>query len=68
MKINTYACDPVRKKPYTVPINLQDTLDKLIQEMVDLDVIEPSIGEFSSPVVLVKKKTSQLDSVWTIAN
>ena len=44
------------KNHIPVPINLQDTLDKLIQEMVDLDVIEPSIGEFSSPVVLVEKK------------
>ena len=27
-----------------------------IQEMIDLDVIEPSISPYSSPVVLVPKK------------
>ena len=48
------------KKTFTVPINLQDTLDKLIQEMVDLDVIERSIGEFSSPIVLVGKKDNSI--------
>ena len=47
---------PVRLKPYTIPIHLRDNLQKEIDELVSMGLIEPSNSAYASPIVLVKKK------------
>ena len=47
---------PVRCKPYPVPYSLYPEMEKEIQSMLKMGVIEPSDSEYSSPIVIVKKK------------
>ena len=48
--------DPIRSKGYPIPFKTRDVMESEIKEMLDLDVIEPSVSPYSSPVVLVPKK------------
>lgn len=52
----TADCSPKRLKPYRVPITLQQEVDRQIQELLDLDLIEPSNSNWAHPVVCVAKK------------
>jgi len=46
---------PIRQVPYRVPVRKDAEIKELVSEMLELGVIEPSSGPWSSPVVLVKK-------------
>ena len=54
--IKLLTSEPIRSKGYPIPFKTRDVMEAEIQEMIDLDVIEPSISPYSSPVVLVPKK------------
>ena len=56
-KINIKTTEPVRKKPYPIPINLKDHFDAEIEKMLEYGVIEPSNSPYSNPVVMVRKQT-----------
>jgi len=47
---------PIRQRPRRFPMGLRDEGEKMVQEMLERDVIEPSSSPWASPVVLVKKK------------
>eukprot|EP00745_Piridium_sociabile_P043738 TRINITY_DN8997_c0_g2_i9.p1 TRINITY_DN8997_c0_g2~~TRINITY_DN8997_c0_g2_i9.p1 ORF type:complete len:902 (-),score=147.63 TRINITY_DN8997_c0_g2_i9:1001-3472(-) len=47
---------PVRRKPYNIPFSAKEVVEREIQTMLDLQVIEPSKSPYSAPVVLVQKK------------
>lgn len=47
---------PVYVKPYRIPHALKPEVDRQIQQMLDNDIIEETISEWSSPVLLVPKK------------
>ncbi|GFR63972.1 reverse transcriptase [Elysia marginata] len=42
-------------KPYKLPFRSRELVEKEINEMLKLDVIEPSASAYSSPIVLVSK-------------
>jgi len=42
-------------KPYPLPLSLRDELDKQLDSMLQMGIIEPSSAKYSSPVVMVKK-------------
>ncbi|XP_033098347.1 uncharacterized protein K02A2.6-like [Anneissia japonica] len=42
-------------RPYPIPHTLRETVNDEVKTMLSLDVIEPSISPFASPIVLVKK-------------
>jgi len=47
---------PIKQKPRRFPIHQRDEGNKIVEEMLGADVIEPSSSPWTSPVVLVKKK------------
>ena len=54
--IKLLTSELIRSKGYPIPFRTRDVMEADIQKMIDLDVIEPSISPYSSPVVLVPKK------------
>ncbi|UYV84144.1 K02A2.6-like, partial [Cordylochernes scorpioides] len=55
-RIDTGGATPVKQLPRRLPMTRRDEVAKLIEEMAEQDVIEPSSSPWVSPVVLVKKK------------
>ena len=47
---------PIRRKMYNLPFSSKEMVEKEIQVMLDLEIIEPSKSPYSSPVVLVRNK------------
>ena len=47
---------PIRRKMYNLSFSSKDVVEKQIQVMLDLEIIELSKSPYSSPVVLVRKK------------
>lgn len=46
---------PVRCKAYRVPHNLKQEMEQQLDMLLQANIISPSISEFASPVILVKK-------------
>jgi hypothetical protein len=47
---------PVKQMPRRVPIAQRDVIEEEVQNMLDNDIIEPSSSNWTSPIVLVRKK------------
>ena len=54
-KIETGDAKPIRQKPRRMPIHMRDEVDKIMENMIDQGIIEPSCSPWQSPVVLVCK-------------
>ena len=48
--------EPFRRKQYTVPHALQETIREEVDHMLKMDIIEPSDSPYASPIVLIAKK------------
>jgi len=55
-RIDTGNTAPIKQAPRRLPIFAKAEVDKCMKQMLDLGVIEKCSGEWSSPIVLVKKK------------
>lgn len=47
--------DPIHSKPYPIPHAMQDVVEKELETMLSLGIIEPSTSAYASPIVIVKK-------------
>lgn len=47
---------PVKQKYYRVSKVMQDKINEELDRMLELDVVEHSSSEWSSPILMVKKK------------
>ena len=56
MVIDTGDSPPIKQKAYRVPLNKRKIIDKEIENMLKLGVIEPSSSCWASPVHIVPKK------------
>lgn len=56
-RIDTGDARPIKQPPRRVPFHLRDELETQVQEMLQDGVVEQCSGPWSSPVVLVKKKS-----------
>ena len=54
-KIDLTNNQPIRGKPYPVPLHLEDALNEELDSMLNAGLIEPSQAYYASPLVLVKK-------------
>ena len=61
-KINTGNAPPVKSRPYRTSPAAKQEIQKQVGELLKYDIIEPSTSEYSSPIVLVKKK----DNTWRL--
>ena len=50
--------EPVRHKPYKIPVHLVDKVEEELEKMLKLGWIERSDSEYASPMVIVKKRDS----------
>jgi hypothetical protein len=57
LKIETGNVTHIKKAPYKTPFALREEINRQVQKMLDKDVIRPSHSPWSSPVVLVPKKS-----------
>ncbi|GFS98528.1 retrovirus-related Pol polyprotein from transposon opus [Trichonephila clavipes] len=55
-RIDTGEHPPIKQHPRRLPFAKQEEVPKLIKDMEDNDVIEPSSSPWASPIILVKKK------------
>jgi len=59
---------PIKQVSRRVPLLIRGDIEKILEEMKQLGVIEESYSPWISLAVLVKRKTAQLDSVLTLEN
>jgi len=55
--IETGDARPIKQNPYRIPYALKPVVDEHIEEMLDKEIIEPSMSPWSSSIVLVRKKS-----------
>ena len=59
-RIETGDHVPVRQPPYRIPMMHREVIGKMVNEMQDRGIVQPSASPWASPVVLVPKKDGSL--------
>ena len=54
-KVELTDSNPIKHKSYPIPYKMQEIIDKEIEDMLTMGVIERSEAPYASPLVLVKK-------------
>lgn len=54
--IHTTCAAPIRQRPRRHPMGQREKVEQQINDMLDRNVIKPSVSPWSSPIVLVNKK------------
>ena len=59
-KVNTGDAPPIHQQARRMPYHQRETVKKMLDDMLQQDVIEASSGPWSSPIVLARKKDGTL--------
>jgi len=51
---------PVQKKPYPLPLSLEEPLKETITYLLERGIIQPSSSEFASPIIFTRKSDGSL--------
>jgi hypothetical protein len=54
--IDTGSAEPIRQRLRRTPISFAEEEEKLLGKMLDAKLIEPSVSEWASPPVLIRKQ------------
>lgn len=65
-KIRLQDDSPVYIKPYRLPYSQKEEINKQISKMLDDGIIEPAISEWSSPLLIVPKKSLAGEKKWRV--
>ena len=55
--IETGDAKPIKRSPYRIPHTLKPVVDEHLDDMLQREIIEPSMSPWSSSIVLVQKKS-----------
>jgi len=55
--INMGDAKPIKRNPYRTPLALKPVVEKHVEDMLEKNIIEPSMSPWSSSIVLVHKKS-----------
>ena len=58
--------EPIRSKPYAIPYNCRESLNKDINDMLEMCIIKKMEIPYASSVVIVTKRTAQTGYVLII--
>jgi len=53
--ITLTSMDPVHSKPYPIPHAMQKVVEKELETMLSLGIIEPSTSAYASPIIIARK-------------
>ena len=53
--IQLTTSDPIKGRAYPLPLALGETLDREIDNMMAIDIVEESSAAYASPVIMIKK-------------
>ena len=54
------GAQPVQKKPYPLPLSLEEPLKETITYLLERGIIQPSSSEFALPIIFTKKADGSL--------
>lgn len=60
------GADPVYTKQYRLPFSQREEIETQVKKMLSENIIEPAKSEWSSPVLLVPKKSSDNSKKWRL--
>ena len=58
-RIDTEGKGPLRQRPYRASPMQREQAKEIIKELLDNDIIRPSLSPWASPIILVKKKNNE---------
>ena len=68
-RIQRTTAESIKGRAYSLPLSLRETLDREINSMLAVGVIEESAAAYASPVIMVKKNQMEApESVLTMGN
>ena len=59
--------EPIHSKPYSLPHAMQKEVEKELDDMLKLGIIEPSTSSYSSPIVVVRKPDGSNIAYYTVS-
>ncbi|CAH1378363.1 unnamed protein product [Tenebrio molitor] len=63
MRIKLTSTVPVCYKPYKLSFYEREVVRKIVADLMENNIIEPTVSEYASPILLVKKKSGEIRMV-----